>query len=347
MTGRARRTTASTRRHRWSAVAAAAVLLAALAAPITMPAEAAGSTAPAARAVAAAAPGPYMTLLFSRSEVAGADHKPPVRDDRNVAGLVGVVAPYLAARGLAATGTIQTGTTKPTTVSFTHGGMTSSISWSGATGLATTYGWTFVSHSATYPTSWTGMSESRMWAETCGSAAAIAAHGLPGSAGLYAWPSDGYVDAIQAAYVSTCIAFGRQYSKLPTTQAYALTPPYYQHTEGMNGGSCNDRTASCWSVPGIPSHYDLPATIISRIRALQPGQWFTLQAYLLVTGKSPPYTTSTTRWDCTAADPRLHWSNDNERYCWSDYQTIVNAIPSAVVVTDPLTVAHAFGRPGY
>jgi len=206
---------------------------------------------------------------------------------------------------------------------------------------------TFVSHSATYPTKWSGLSATQILAETCGSAATIAAHGLPGSAGLFAWPADAYVDAIQAAYVSTCIAFGRQYSKVPTSQAFALTPPYYQHTEGLNGGSCNDRAQPCWSVAGIPSHYDLLSTIIARMRSLVPGQWFVLQAYLLVTGKSPPYASNTTRWDCTSADPRQHWSNDNERYCWTDYQAIMRAIPTSIVVTDPLTVAHAFGRPGY
>ena len=297
--------------------------------------------------VAATSDGPFVTLLFSRSEVAAADRTPPVRDNRNIAGLVTVVAPFLASNGLVATATIQTATTKQSTVSFTHYGFTASISWDAASRLAGTYGWTFVSHSATYPTSWTGLSTSRIWAETCGSAATIAAHGLPGSSGLYAWPSDKYVDAIQAAYVSTCIAFGRQYSKLPTTRTDALTPPYYQHTEGLNGGSCNDRTKPCWTVAGIPSHYDLPQAVIDRIRDTSSGQWFTLQAYVLVTGKNPAYQTNTTRWDCTSADPRQHWSNDNERYCWQDYQAIIRAIPSSAVVTDPLSVAHLWGRPGY
>jgi hypothetical protein len=315
---------------------------------LLLPTQAAASRQPdRGRGPGAAKSPPFLTLLFSRSEVAAVDGTPPVRDDRNVAGPVTVVAPFLASRGLVATGTIQTGAINQSTVTITHDGLTAAISWDGASRLASTYGWTFVSHSATYPLTWTGLSAAQIRAETCGSAAVIAAHGLPGSAGLYAWPSDHYVDAIQARYVSTCIAFGRQYSKLPTTQAYALTPPYYQHTEGMNGGSCNDRTKPCWKVPGRAAHYDLPQSIIDRITALTPGQWFTLQAYLLVTGKSPAYSTNTTRWDCTATDPRLHWSNDNERYCWTDYQRIVKAIPSSVVVTDPLTVAHAWGRPGY
>ena len=298
--------------------------------------------------VAATTDGPFVTLLFSRSEVAAADRTPPVRDNRNIAGLVTVVAPFLASNGLVATATIQTATTKQSTVSFTHYGFTASISWDAASRLAGTYRLErSAPHQRDVPDELDQPATSRIWAETCGSAATIAAHGLPGSSGLYAWPSDKYVDAIQAAYVSTCIAFGRQYSKLPTTRTDALTPPYYQHTEGLNGGSCNDRTKPCWTVAGIPSHYDLPQAVIDRIRDTSSGQWFTLQAYVLVTGKNPAYQTNTTRWDCTSADPRQHWSNDNERYCWQDYQAIIRAIPSSAVVTDPLSVAHLWGRPGY
>ena len=78
-------------------------------------------------------------------------------------------------------------------------------------------------------------------------------------------------------------------------------------------------------------------------------QWLTIQAYLLVTGTNPPYTHNTTRWDCTSANPDLHWSNDNERYCYNDWQQIVQAVAARrdIIVTDPLTVGIAFGRPSH
>ena len=69
-----------------------------------------------------------------------------------------------------------------------------------------------------------------------------------------------------------------------------------------------------------------PSAIITQVETLQPGQWFTLQAFVLVTGTSPTYTQNGTRWDCTSPDPTLHWTDDEERYCYSDYQTIVNAL---------------------
>ena len=85
------------------------------------------------------------------------------------------------------------------------------------------------------------------------------------------WPHDGYVDSIQTNYVSTCFAFGRQYSPIPTTQTFALTPPYYQHTKGINGGACNDSTFACYrlAAQGNSGHYNLPSTIITKTQGSQ------------------------------------------------------------------------------
>jgi hypothetical protein len=45
--------------------------------------------------------------------------------------------------------------------------------------------------------------------------------------------------------------------------------------------------------------------------------------------------------------PELHWTNDVERYCYNDWRQIVKAIEARgnIIVTDPLTVGEAFGRP--
>ena len=72
----------------------------------------------------------------------------------------------------------------------------------------------------------------------------------------------------------------------------------------------------------------------------------TIQAYVLVTGTNPLYASSTIRWDCTSSNPALHWSNDNERYCYSDYKRIIAAVAAkGIPTTDPLSVGVAFGRP--
>ncbi len=91
--------------------------------------------------------------------------------------------------------------------------------------------------------------------------------------------------------------------------------------------------------------YTVPRQVINLINALEPGQDLNLQAYVLVTGTNPAYTTNNDRWDCTNPNPAYHWSNDAERYCFADFQRIVMAIQNNpnVVVTDPEGVAQAWG----
>ena len=180
--------------------------------------------------------------------------------------------------------------------------------------------------------------------------ATIDSHGLPGGHGLIAYPgAQPSPVALQTDYASTCFAWGRrQGSNGITLAAEGAVAPYWQQSMSVNGGPCNVSTAACYTIVATGSkRYVLPSTDIAIVRALKPGQWFSLQAYLLVTGKSPAYSSSPIRWDCTSAKPRMHWSNDNERYCYKDWQAIIDAIATVpgVIVTDPLTVGVSFGRP--
>lgn len=296
----------------------------------------------------------YATLLFSRTEMGAADGCVP--DDDGIATLDGDVAPWLQSLGLPATGTLVTGRTQDTTQACTHGGASMTASWADASALAAAYGWTFVSHTATYPgpAKLASLTPWASWQQTCGSAQAITAHGLPGADGMIAYPGlsakSAAVQNLQAAYGANCFAWARSYANPGVTGASAgTTAPYWQRTEAVLGGPCADLLAACHSlsVTGTKGYTD-PASVIAQIAALQPGQWFTLQAYVLVTGTSPAYTTSTQQWDCTSADPADHWSNDVERYCYSDWQEIVTALAAmpGVQVTDPATVGAAFGRSG-
>lgn len=297
---------------------------------------------------AAAASGPYVTLLFSRTEITAAENC--VRNDSGIARLDTVVAPYLLARGMTATGTLTTAKTQDRALTCTHFNSSLSASWTQAGTLSQQYGWSFVSHTATYPANLAGLTPTQALAETCGSAEAIDDHGLPGGHGLIAYPGAQPLPvALQTDYASHCFAWGRRYGGNGTTRAAeAHVSPYWQHTVAPNGGPCNVTTAACYTIVATNSkRYVLPAAAISYVRALDPGEWFSMQAYILVTGKSPPYANSPIRWDCTSSNSRLHWSNDNERYCYRDWQSVVAAIATVpgVVVTDPLTVGINFGRP--
>jgi len=302
----------------------------------------------------AAAPGPFVTLLFSRSEISAADNC--AEDDTSIARLDTTVAPYLQSLGMAGTGTLVTKRTDDTTRHCSHYNDDLTASWADATNLAKTYGWSFVSHTATYPTlaQIQNFTPAEAKAQTCGSLATLKAHGLPGAAGMIAYPGsytkNPAVVNLQAKYGSTCFAWGRQYDQAKhglTKLADASTPPYFQYTTAVVGGPCNVPTQPCYTVHVQNGRYTLPSTMIARIEALKPGEWFTLQAYLLVTGKNPKYAHDRMRWDCTSSDPALHWTNVTVRYCYSDYQQIIQAIAAdpSITVTDPLSVGRAWGRP--
>jgi hypothetical protein len=335
-------------------VAAAVALLPAAGSAAMGPVQAARPDTGPARG-AAAADGPFVTLLFSRTEISAADNC--VEDDDSIARLDTTVAPFLHSFGMAGTGTLVTAGTYDTTRHCVHYNDDLTASWADATSLAQNYGWSFVSHTADYPSAMKleSLTPAQAYAETCKTIATITSHGLPGAAGMIAYPGGegpkalAAIKTLQQQYGQHCFAWGRQYVHSGVTGiAAASTPPYWQHTVVVDGGACNDPTAWCYNGVHIPNarHYTLPSTIIAQIQALQPGQWFTLQAYLLVTGRQPAYTQNGTRWNCTSPNPALHYTNHEVRYCYTDYQQIIQAIAADpnITVTDPLTVANAFGR---
>ena len=299
--------------------------------------------------------GPFVTLLFSRTEISAADNC--VENDTNIARLDTVVVPYLQSVGMAGTGTLVTKRTDATTRHCTHYNDDLTASWADATNLAQNYGWHFVSHTATYPSlaKIESLTPQQAYNETCGSEATIAAHGLPGAAGMIAYPGsytkNPAVVNLQTQYGQTCFDWGRQYDHSRHGQnvlsTASTTPPYWVYPVAVVGGPCNDPTQPCYTVHVQNGRYTMPSTIINQINRLQPGQWYIFQAYVLVTGKNPKYTSDKMRWDCTSPNSALHWTNVTVRYCYSDYQQIIQAIAAKtnITVTDPQTIGKAYGRP--
>lgn len=347
-----------TRSWRWQRMLLA-LLLAAV--PLTAAAGmASGSSRPAAKSSVPrvlvnhtkqpASAGPFVTLLFARTQITAADGC--AQDNDKVARLDTTVAPFMHSLGLTGTGTLETGKIQNKTLICTHKDDTLLGSWSDASRLADSYGWSFVSHTATYPGHIGNLPPKQQYAETCGSAAAIDAHGLPGGHGLIAYPgAQAPPQQLQAGDGARCFAWGRLYGHGGlTSYRDASTPPYWQRTAAFKGGPCHKVGAPCYTLPAVgSSRYTMPSSVIAAVRALRPGQWLTFQAYLLVKGTNPAYTQNGTRWDCSARDPALHWTNDVERYCYSDFQRILRGIAATagVTVTDPLTVGEAFGRSGF
>ena len=291
----------------------------------------------------------FVELLFSRTEETAADNC--VRDDTDIALLDTTVAPYLQSLGFSATGTIETGPTQQSSLFCTHYQSTLATSWDLAQELATTYGWTFISHSATYPTTWP-TDPGQQWDQTCGSAQVIDAHGLPGADAMFAWPHSYLNSTALTEFVEPCFGTSRVFRNDPTDVGTLSTPPYYQYAWQLLGGCLSAATGAnqCGpvTIDGGTLTYQDPQAVIDAIEALPPGRVVTLQAYLLVTGKSPPYAASKDQWDCTSSDPADHWSNDAERYCYSDFQEVMQGLyDSGVAITQPLAVDAAFGRTGF
>jgi hypothetical protein len=66
-----------------------------------------------------------------------------------------------------------------------------------------------------------------------------------------------------------------------------------------------------------------------------------LSTYKLLTGAK---LSGNRRWDCTSGDARKHWTSEVESYCLKDLLAAVDAIKPGSVVTDPASVAEAWGR---
>jgi hypothetical protein len=290
--------------------------------------------------------GPFVTFLFSRTEVGEAMQCVP--NNSGAAPLETLIAPYLASLGMTATGTLVTSKIHETDRKCTHWGSSMMGSWADAAMLSTDYGWSFVSHTATYPANLTGMTAQQSYDETCGSADAIDAHGLHGGHGMIAYPGvQGLPVALQTDYGAACFAWGRTYNPAATTLSPAASSsPFWQVTAAPKGGPCNDPTRACYGIDALgSSRYALPSVQIAHVDALLPGEWMTLQSFVLVLGTSPPG--SKIQWDCTSPDPNEHWTSDNERYCFNDWRSVVEAVSQRpdIAVADPLTVGIAFGRP--
>lgn len=282
--------------------------------------------------------GPFLTLLFSRSEIGTATRCVP--DSTGYANLLTVVAPALASRGIAATGTVETGITRDTTRACVHYRKSLTASWSDLRRLQGGFGWSFVSHGRTWATNLAQMTAQQQWNDICGSLVDLERHGFSSGDGLFAFPNNKWSTTVQTNVVSKCFAFGRRYGIGPTEESTATASPYWQQTEGISGGRCNDPNLSCSRLDTLTT-YRSPVRVRQQILSLHANQWLTLQSYVLVRGDRPG------EWSCTGGSWQAHWSTDPERYCWSDYRSIIDSIPSSVTVTDPKTVARAWGRTAY
>lgn len=285
--------------------------------------------------VSAAAETRFLTLAFGRTQWVTA------HSCRPLAGAVtlGHVADELAARDLVGTGNVvidrESATSSPRCFSYGLG-----TTWEQLASLRDTFGWNFISAGQSYR-DMTTLTTQQQIDESCGSLAALQAHGHDRGWGLFAYPNNRRTSTIQKNVVSTCFSYGRVYD-FRFNRIGSMGPPWFQRTTSVNGGSCNVVGAWCYDPASVGAnhHYRTPASLAALMQP-GPGRWSVVQMYRFVDGAQD---TSIFDWDCTDPDPAMHWTSSSEIYCLNDYLWALDQIPTDVLVTDPATVAEAWGR---
>ena len=318
-------------------------LLAALTGPLLL----AGLLVPGRTPAAAAETGGFLSLLAGRSQWAVAYDCQPLPGSVDLL----TIAQRLAARSrpLAAYGTaVGSWTREAPPRNCTP--IELSATWGDLAQLRDRYGWTFGSNGADR-TRMPGATLAQQWATSCGALKALRAHGHYRAAGMFAWPGGGDSNDVSATVqrdvVSKCFSYSRTYDEVPPyprNSRDAMDPAGFQVTHTIRGGSCHhpDPSAPCLDIVTPGGHeYDDPADLAALVQ-VPAGQWAALQFHMLVDGSRT--SGAGIQWDCTSPDWRLHWSTWDGVYCWSDFASVLDAIPAGVQLGDPLTVAQAWGR---
>jgi hypothetical protein len=130
-----------------------------------------------------------------------------------------------------------------------------------------------------------------------------------------------------ADIVQHCFAFGRTYGNGVNVRS-SMRAPWLVKSLSPVGGT----------TAGSGGTYEVPSQIINRFKtSIGPGRWIIIQFYRFRSG----YVAG----DHNCLGPEdTHFTKYNEEYCWEDFQSIVNAVPSSAVVTSPAAVACAWGR---
>ena len=252
---------------------------------------------------------------------------------------LGTAKRALDSRGIRATGVVITSWTAQNRFRC-RGGTTKVPGWNKITAWHAD-GWSFVSGGT--HADMTKLTYVEQWRESCRSLRVFARHGIDAS-GMFAYGNNRYTDEIQADPVSRCFRFGRRYSGYLNHRSTAA-PLWYAHVHSVNGGKCNDPTLACYTKQyASPRRYWSPLAMAARIRAVE-DTWYVLQFYRFVRRS---HAGARHAWDCTSDDWRRHFTSHSELYCYRDFLLVMDALKRAmtrgVVVTDPGSVADAWGR---
>jgi hypothetical protein len=291
------------------------------------------------QAAALPADGAFLTLHFGRAQWSQRNATCSTILPNSITLLQ--AARELASRGLSAVGHVVVDRTSSTPTRLCENRIPYA-SWNDLAVLRDTYGWSFVSAGQTYA-NMTTLTPDQQRAESCGSLQAFTDHGHFRATGMFAYPNNKFTADIQTNVVSTCFAYGRKYGR-GFNNRDTVVAPYLQSTVSVNGGACNDLTRSC---SDLATHGGRRYVLPNRVGALMnpaANQWSAVQFYRFVVGRRNDAQDPSFAWDCSSANVNNHWTSKAEIYCWDDFLKALDEIPANVIVTDPLSVAQAWGR---
>jgi hypothetical protein len=283
--------------------------------------------------VAKATGSAFLTLMFGRTQWS--------LPDASCAPLpntvpLDAVAAALHDRGLTGTGGVVTDRTAES--GLTCSGPALYPSWEQLAQLRDDYGWSFVSAGTHNDVS--QLTADQQYREICGSLPVFVRHGHNGAWGTYAYASAKHTNAEQTGVTARCYAYGRIYAVGRSHDDATSASPWYQRANSVTGGKCNNPQLACYtvSVPSNRRYFSLDQ--LTTLMAVGPGEWSTVYVYKFLTGTYRPTAATGTRWDCSSADWRDHWTTVPETYCWQDYLSALDAIRPGTTVTDPASVAR-------
>lgn len=302
-------------------------------------------------------PGSYLTLQFGRSQW-GLSHRCELDP---LSFTLGDTATFLAERGHFAQTTAAQGQMSSTDDGERHCPFSTQMtaSWDDLAMLHHDFGWTVIGDSQAIYDEDGNMVEDRprmpdldpeeQHRQSCGSLEILEDRGFERAWGMYAYPGNKVDEEAQEDIVSNCYSFARRYGNPQPLEA--IDEPWYVKTQSVNGGFCEDETLPChtfhedekWN----PNNraYVTPDVLVQR--AIEPGTWAVVQFYRLVDGTRLPedaFPRDGHYWDCSAEDPRAHWTSQGEIYCANDFRAFVDGLSDDVVSVDAATVAELIGR---
>lgn len=249
-------------------------------------------------------------------------------------------ADNLKAKGMFGVGTVAVGKTADSYQACYNKEMKLS-SWSDLAFLRDKYNWKFISQGQNGTNMTTLTSDAQRSAESTATMSVFTSRGHNKAWGAYAYP-DGSQDTASQKIVSQKFALGRKYVDGRNAKTSVSTFPYAMNTFVVTGGSCNLTGQAC--AANSVSDGTRTTSLDALTSVLNPAadQWSVLQSDRIVEGKKgalgEPYA-----WDCTSTDWRARWTSRSGLFCRNSMLEALDTRNKAAVVTDPASVAEAWG----